>query len=71
MITKKQVIEAIEEMPGDELNFEELKQKLYLIEELNRVEEDLAKGRVYSNEQMKEIINAWRLSSGQTMPKAI
>jgi hypothetical protein len=71
MITKKQLIKAIEEMPGDELSFDELKQKLYLIEELNRAEEDLAAGRTYSNEQMKEIIKAWRLSSGQTMPKAI
>jgi hypothetical protein len=71
MITKKEIIEAINQMPGDEIEMSELKQVLDVVEELNNAEEDIKKERVYTNEQMKEIIETWRQSSGQILPKAI
>jgi len=71
MLTKQQIIEAINEMPGELVDLEALRQKLYLLEELQSAEEDIAQGRTYTNQQMKEIIETWRQSSGQTLPKAI
>lgn len=71
MLTKKQIIDAINEMPEEIIDLEVLKEKLYLLDELQKAEEDIANGRVYTHQQMKEIVETWRQSSGQTLPKAI
>ena len=71
MLTKQQILDAIKEMPGELINLEELREKLYLLEELQNAEDDITNERVYTNQQMKEIIETWRHSSGQILPKAI
>ncbi len=71
MLTKQQILDAIKEMPGEMIDLEELREKLYLLNELQNAEDDIASGRTFTNQQMKEIIETWRQSSGQTLPKAI
>ncbi len=71
MLKKEKVIEAIKEMPGEDIDIEMLKEKLYLLQQLQKAEDDIEAGRVYTNQQMKEIIQTWRQSPGQTLPKAI
>lgn len=71
MLTKQQILDAISEMPGDLIDLEELRQKLYLLDELANAEDDIKNDRIYTNQQMKEIIEIWHQSSGQILPKAI
>lgn len=71
MLTKEQVIEAIRELPDRDVDLRELWEKLHLLNTLQKAEEDIAAGRTYTHEQMKEIIQSWRQSSGQMLPKAI
>lgn len=71
MLKKQQIVDAINEMPGDEINLDELKEKLYLLQEIQKAEEDISAGRIYTNDQVKQIIESWRQSPGQTLPKAI
>ena len=71
MLKKTDILKVLDEIPGEEINLDLLREKLYLLQELQKAEEDIAAGRVYTNEQMKEIIDSWRTSSGRTLPKAI
>ena len=71
MLKKTDILKVLDEIPGEEIDLDLLREKLYLLQELQKAEEDIAAGRVYTNEQMKEIIDSWRTSSGRTLPKAI
>ncbi len=71
MLTKEQIIEAISELPDGPVNLQELREKLHLLNALQKAEDDIAAGRTYTHAQMKEIIQSWHQSSGQTLPKAI
>jgi hypothetical protein len=68
MLTKQQIIQAIEAMPEDEFEMEMLNERLALLNTLQQAEEDITEGRIYSNEQMKEILKLWSQSSGQKQP---
>lgn len=71
MLTKEKIIEAISEMPDGLVNLRELWDKLHLLNAIQKAEDDIAAGRTYTQEQMKEIVTSWRQSSGQIVPKAI
>jgi ribosomal protein L16/L10AE len=69
MITKEQVLEAIRAMPEDTFeNLDVLMERLVLLETIQQAEEDIEAGRIYTNEQMKEILQLWSQSSGQKLP---
>ena len=66
MLTKEKIIETIKAMPED--NFTEIEillERLVLLEKIQSAEEDLEAGRVYTNDQMKEIVKSWFPLSGQ------
>lgn len=71
MLTKQQIIEAIEAIPEEELTIEVVVERLLLLNELQQAEDDIKNGRVYTNEQMKEIIKSWHQLSGQKLPTTI
>ena len=71
MLTKDKIIETIKAMPEDQFeDIDVLLERLVLLEKVQQGEEDIKAGRVYSNEQMKEIIQSWFPSSGQNPHKA-
>lgn len=66
MLTKEKIIETIKAMPESEFqDIDVLVERLALLEKVQQGEEDIKAGRVYSNQQMKEIIQSWFPSSGQ------
>ena len=69
MLKKAEIVKVLEEMPGEEVDIDLLREKLYLMQEIQKAEDDIAAGRVYSNDQMKKILTSWRQSPGQTRPK--
>lgn len=71
MLTKQQIIEAITLLPDGPVNLNALWDNLHLLNAIQNAEEDIATGRTYTHQQMKEIIESWRQSSGQILPKAI
>lgn len=71
MLTKQQIIDAISELPEEDVDVQELIQKICLLEELQSAEKDIEEGQTFTNQQMKEIIDTWRQSPGQILPKAI
>jgi hypothetical protein len=71
MLKKAEIVKVLEDIPGEEVDLDFLREKLYLLQELQKAEEDIAAGRVYTNEQMKDILASWRQSSGQIQPKTI
>jgi len=71
MLKKQLIIDAVNGMQGEEIDLDELSERLYLLQKLNEAEGDMEAGRIYSNEQIRQIIQSWRQSPGQTLPKAI
>ncbi len=60
MLTKKKIIESINDMPED--GFEDIDVLLERIVVLNKIErglKDVENGNVISNEEMKTIIDSW------------
>ena len=71
MLTKEQIVEAIRAMPEEELDIKVLAERLLLLNQLQQAEDDIKNDRVYTHEQMKEIIKSWQQSSGQKRPTVI
>ncbi|MBK8952740.1 MAG: hypothetical protein IPM85_11095 [Chitinophagaceae bacterium] len=65
-MTKEQILQAIQLMPEERFeDIDILLERLILLDKIEQGEEDIKAGRVYSNEQMKEIMKSWFKSSGQ------
>lgn len=71
MLTKQQILSLVNEWPHNEVDVDALMEKLYLLERLEKAEADVKEGRLHSNEQVKQMIESWRQSPGQNLPKAI
>ena len=72
MLTKEKIIETIKAMPED--NFAEIEillERLVLLEKIQSAEDDTKAGRIYTNDQMKEIVKLWFPLSGQNPQTAI
>jgi hypothetical protein len=70
MQTAKDVaIEVIHSLP-DDCTLDDIAYRLYLRRKLERSAKDIEEGRVYSQEEAKEIVQSWFTSSGQTKPSA-
>lgn len=70
MLTKDKIIETIKAMPEEQFeDIDVLLERLVILEKVQQGEEDIKAGRVYSNEQMKEIIQSWLPSSGPNQHK--
>lgn len=58
MSVKEQVLESIQRLPAD-INFRDITEEIALLAALHEAEEDVEKGRLVSNEQMKARIASW------------
>lgn len=56
-ITKEKIIEVIKAMPENEFEeIEVLLERLVLLDKIQNAEDDIKAGRVYTNDQMEEIV---------------
>lgn len=58
MIRKDQLLATIQSLP-DEIPFEELLEKLFAIEKIDKGIKDYQEGKTYSNDQAKERLGKW------------
>lgn len=69
MLSKAVIINAVNEIEGEDVDLHLLQNKLLLLQKVARAEEDISAGRVYTTDQLKENIGSWRQSPGQKLPK--
>ena len=59
-ISKKQVIETINAMPEEEFNdVDVLIERIIILQKIEKAENDIAKGRVYTTGEAKEKLSKW------------
>ncbi len=58
MIRKDQLLATIQSLP-DEISFEELLEKLFVIEKIDKGIKDYQEDKTYSNDQAKERLGKW------------
>lgn len=61
---KKEVISFIEKLP-DDYSIDEIMAELYFRQQVEEGLRDTEEGRVYSHEQVKNMVTEWRKSSGR------
>jgi hypothetical protein len=71
MLKKADIINAVNEIEGEDVDLQLLQDKLMLLQKLMKAEQDIKEGRVYTTDQLKETIDSWCQSSGQKLPKMI
>lgn len=68
MLKKTDIINAVNEIEGEDIDLQMLQDKLQLLQKIAQGEQDIKEGRVYTTEQLKANIDSWRQSRGQKMP---
>ena len=58
MITKQQVLETLEELPG-EFDADELVERIILLKKIREGEEDIKAGNILSTEEVKKRLSKW------------
>lgn len=58
MSIKQQVLSAIQRLP-DDIDFRDVNEEIALLAAIEEAEEDIRKGKVVSNESMKDRIQSW------------
>lgn len=71
MLKKIAIINAVNEIEGEEVDLQILQDKLNLLQKISQAEQDIEEGRTYTTDQLKENLDSWRQSNGQKLPKAI
>ena len=71
MLKKSDIINAVNDIEGEEVDLQLLQDKLYLLQKIAQAEQDIKEGRTYTTDQLKENLDSWRQSRGQKLPKAI
>ena len=62
MLTKEQVLESIKSMPEDKFDdIDVLLERLVMLEKIEKGEQDIVEGRIFSNEQAKQKLSKWLL----------
>ncbi|MDI6793017.1 MAG: hypothetical protein QME81_09145 [bacterium] len=64
LLAKEEAIHLIEKLP-DDYSMDEIMAELYFKQQVKQGLEDVEKGRVYSHEQVKDMVLQWRKSSGR------
>ncbi len=60
MITKERLLETIKAMPEDKFeDVDELIDNIHLMEKIKRAENDIANGRVFTHQQVKDEMDKW------------
>ncbi len=61
MITKEKLLETIKAMPEDKFeDIDELIENIHLMEKIKRAEDDIANGRVFTHQQVKDEMEKWK-----------
>ncbi len=58
MSVKEAVLNAVHEMP-DEVSFDDVLEQLEILAAIRRADEDIAAGRVYSQEEIEQEVETW------------
>ena len=58
MSVKEAVLSAVREMP-DEVSFDDVLEQLEILAAIRRADEDIAAGRVYSQEEIEQEVETW------------
>lgn len=58
MSVKEAVLNAVREMP-EEVSFDEVLEQLEILAAIRRADEDIAAGRVYSQEEIEQEVETW------------
>ncbi len=62
MLTKEQVLESIKSMPEDKFDdIDVLLERLVMLEKIEKGEQDIVEGRIFSNEEAKQKLSKWLL----------
>ena len=69
MLQKNDIIHAVNEMEGEDVDLQILQDKLNLLQKVAQAEQEIKEGKVYSTQQLKENLDSWRQSHGQKRPK--
>ena len=58
MSVKEAVLNAVHEMP-DEVSFDDVLEQLEILAAIRRADDDIAAGRVYSQEEIEQEVETW------------
>ena len=58
MSVKEAILNAVREMP-EEISFDEVLEQLEILAAIRRADEDIAAGRVYSQEEIEQEVETW------------
>jgi Zn-dependent alcohol dehydrogenase len=58
MMKKSQIIETVAEMP-DEFSIDEIIERLIVLEKIEKGQQDIKQGNVYSEKEAKERLHKW------------
>jgi len=64
---KRQLLDVISSLP-DDCTMEDFRYRLYVRQCIDEGMQAIEDGRVYSHEEMREMVRSWRKSSGQNLP---
>ena len=64
---KRQLLDVISSL-SDDCTMEDFRYRLYVRQCIDEGIQAIKDGRVYSQEEMREMVNSWRKSSGQNLP---
>lgn len=64
-MAKEEVLRFIEKLP-DDYSLDEIMFELYFTQQVETGLRDIEEGRVYSHDQVKNMVREWRKSSGRS-----
>lgn len=64
-MAKEEVLRFIEKLP-DDYSLDEIMSELYFTQQVETGLRDIEEGRVYSHDQVKNMVREWRKSSGRS-----
>jgi hypothetical protein len=64
---KELTVEVLSTLP-DDCTLDDISYRLYLRHKMERSAQDVARGRVHTEEEAREIVKGWFTSSGPTKP---
>ncbi len=64
---KRQLLNVISSLP-DDCTMEDCRYRLYVRQCIDEGMQAIEEGRVYSQDEMREMVKSWRTSSGPSLP---
>ena len=64
---KERLMEVVSSLP-DDCTYDDFRYRLYLHRKMEESQKAIDEGRVYTQEQAREMVKSWRKSSGPSQP---